>query len=164
MVQPPVILDAESAAFIVAGVSINASSARPGALPNLARATGCRVAPDRRSARIFLAATPGAALLDDVRGNGLIAVVFSQPSTHRTIQLKASNARVVPLETGDDEIVRRYIDSFLADLIPLGYPGNVIRTLLACDPDDLVAVEFSPSSAFLQTPGPNAGQVLRGPS
>lgn len=162
MLQPPVILDAESAAFIGGGVSINAASARNGGLPNLARAVGCRVNPERREVTIFVAATPAAALLDDIRGNGLIAVVFTQPSTHRTIQLKAGNARIVPLEAADDGIVRRYVDSFVADLLPLGFPEKVVRTLLACDADDLVAIEFSPSSAFLQTPGPNAGLALRG--
>jgi hypothetical protein len=163
MVEPPVILDAESAAFILGGVSINAASARQGALPNLARAVGCRVTPDRRSVRVFFAATPGAALLDDVRGNGMIAVVFTQPSTHRTLQLKSGNARIVPLEAGDGNIVQGYVDRFVADLLPLGYPERNVRTLVACDPDDLVAVDFNPSSAFVQTPGPNAGQALSGP-
>lgn len=164
MPQPPVILDPEAAAFISSGLSINAASARPGALPNLARAVGCRAAPDRSSVRIFLAATPAAALLDDVRGNGMIAVAFTQPSTHRTVQLKASNARIVPVEPGDDEIIQRYIEAFLADLAPLGYPLPVVRTLLAFEPGEVVAVEFSPSSAFSQTPGPDAGEPLKSPS
>ena len=32
-------------------------------------------------------------MLDDIAANGMIAVVFSQPSTHRTIQLKGTDAR-----------------------------------------------------------------------
>lgn len=159
----PAILDAANAAFIGSGVSINAASSRPGALPSLARGVGCRVSADRRSVTVLFASTPAAALLDDIRRSGAIAVVFSQPSTHRTLQLKGSNARIVPQEAGDGALTPRYTDAFIADLTPLGFSAQIVRTLLACDPDDIVAVQFSPSSAFQQTPGPSAGEPLAAP-
>lgn len=156
----PAILDAANADFICSGVSINAASSRSGALPSLARAVGCRVSADRCSVTILFASTPAAALIDDIRRSGSIAVVFSQPSTHRTLQLKGTDARILPPEPGDQALMSRYTDSFIADLTPLGYPAQVVRTVLACHPDDIVTVRFSPSSAFLQTPGPSAGEPL----
>lgn len=160
MADTPVILDVEQARFVCSGLSINLASARPGGFPNLARAIGCQLSEDRRTLRVFIAATPAAALLDDVRGNGRIAVTFSQPSSHRTLQLKADNARVLPFEAGERETVASSMAAFVTDVEPLGFSENLVRALLACEIEDVVAVEFNPTAIFSQTPGPNAGERL----
>ena len=161
MAQPaPALIGADQADFIVGGVGASAATCRPGALPNMARCIGCRVAPDRRSVTLLLAATPGAALLDDVRRTGAIAAVFSQPSTHRTLQLKGNDARIVPTEAGDPELARRYVEAFVAQLAPFGYPEAGVRAFLACSHDDLAAVQFTICAAYSQTPGPHAGEPL----
>lgn len=107
-----------------------------------------------------MGATPAAAVLDDIRRTGAIAAVFSRPSTHETLQLKGVDARIVPAEPGDDALARRYVDAFVAELVPYGYPEAVIRAFLTCPPEDLVAVQFTPVAAFSQTPGPQAGEPL----
>ena len=153
-------IGAEQAAFICGGVGVSAATCRAGALPNIARATGCRVSFDRRVVTLLLAATPGAAVLDDVRRTGVIAVVFTQPSTHRTLQLKGNDARIVPLEAGDLDLLERYVRAFAADVAPFGFSEAYMRALLACPPDDLIAVQFTIAAAFSQTPGPRAGEPL----
>lgn len=155
-------LDAEQAAFLCREVSISAASCGRNGLPNLARATGCRVSADRRRVTVLLAATPAAALLADVRRDGRLAVVFSLPESHRTLQLKAGDARIEALEADDAALARRYVDAFADGLEALGYPGPVLRALLAAEADDLVAVSFTPTSGSSQTPGPEAGTALRG--
>lgn len=109
---------------------------------------------------LLLAATPGAAVLDDVRRTATVAVVFTQPSTHRTLQLKGTDARIVLLEPRDHELVQRYVRVFAADVAPFGFSEAYMRALLACPPDELVAVQFTIAAAFLQTPGPRAGEAL----
>jgi hypothetical protein len=42
----------------------------------------------------------------------------------------------------------------------LGYTAAFGRALLDFDAADLVAVAFTPKTAFRQTPGPNAGAPL----
>lgn len=158
---PEPLLDAELAAFICSGISISAASSRNGALPSLARATGCRISADRRTVSVLFGATPSACLLDDVRRSGLIAVVFSRPADHRTLQIKASDALIVPVEPDDAALAAGYVNTFVAGLEALGYPGPVLRAFLTCAPDDLVAVRFTPSALFSQTPGPEAGAALR---
>jgi hypothetical protein len=161
MSAPAPLLDEALAAFVQTGVSINAGSRGTGNVPALARANGCRVAEDRRTVTVLLAASKAAALLDAVRATGAIAVVFSEPPTHRTIQLKGTDA-VVGAASGEDRAFsQRYVDTFVAVLAGLGYSEPVFRALLWADPDDLVAVTFSPSAAFDQTPGPRAGAPLR---
>jgi len=155
------LLDSEQAEFLGGGVSISAASCRTGTLPSLARATGCRLSADRRTATVLFAEPPSAGLLEDVRRSGMIAVVFSRPADHRTLQVKASDALIVPLEAGDAELAARYVDTFVAGLETLGYPAAPIRAFLASAPEDLVAVRFTPSAGFSQTPGPEAGKALR---
>jgi hypothetical protein len=156
----PALLDAEQAAFICGGVGVSAATCRAGALPSMARATGCRVSADRRIVTLLMAATPGAAVLDDVRRGGAIAVVFTLPSTHRTLQLKGNDARIVPLERGDPDLVERYVRAFAADVAAFGFSEAYMRALLACPADDLVGVQFTIAAAFSQTPGPRAGEPL----
>jgi hypothetical protein len=87
-------------------------------------------------------------------------VVFSQPSTHRTIQLKGTDATLGPLEPGGTALIDANIDALVKDVAPLGYSEIFVRTLLAYEPEDLVEVTFTPTSAFAQTPGPQAGKRL----
>ncbi|ANQ84704.1 hypothetical protein [Azoarcus olearius] len=158
----PAILDAAHAEFISSGISINAASCRPGGLPALARATGCRVSDDRREVTVLFGARAAADLLEGVRRSGMIAVVFSDPPSHRTVQLKGSDALVVPVEAGDEDRVERYRRAFAAVLAPFGHTEALVRALLAVPPGELVAVRFTPLSAFSQTPGPQAGEPLGG--
>ena len=164
MVQSiPVLIDAAQAELICGGVGMSAATCRSGALPNMSRCTGCRVSSDLRRVTLLVAATPAAALLDDIRRNGVIAAVFSQPSTHHTLQLKGNDARIVPIEPGDPALVERYVSAFVAELTRFGYAEALVRAFLASSPDDLAAVQFTIAAAFSQTPGPNAGEPLAAP-
>lgn len=155
------LLGPEEAAFLCSGVGMSAATCRPGSLPNMARCTGARISPDRRTVTLLVAATPAAGLLDDIRRSGSIAAVFSQPSTHKTLQLKGTDARIVPIEPDDPKLAAQYVDAFVGQVVPFGYPEALIRAFLASAEDDLVAVQFTVSAAYSQTPGPQAGEPLR---
>ncbi len=155
------LLDTDHAAFLQRGVSISVGACDVSGQPCLARATGCKVSDDMRRVTVFISATQATQVLAGIRANGAIAVVFSEPSTHRTLQLKGRDAAVSGLNGADMLIVERYASAFARELAPLGFEESVIRTLLACPPADLVALSFTPSEAYLQTPGPQAGKPLR---
>jgi len=159
MPQAP-LLDDDNAAFIQSGVSINAASSGPGNVPAVSRALGCRLSPDRNRVTVFLAASRSAALLEAIAASRRIAVVFSQPSTHRTIQLKGTDAARAGVEDGDRALIERCAEGFGADLAAAGYGEGLADLLLDAEPGDVVAVSFSPSAAFNQTPGPGAGRPL----
>ena len=161
LAQEP-LLDEANAAFILGGVSMIAASRNASNMPTVVRALGCRISPDRRCIAVFVARAQAAALLDDVSLTGAIAVVFTQPSTHRAIQLKGGDARIEPLAAADHEITAALVDAFAADLVPLGYPPAFVHALLAPASDELVAIAFTPNAAFSQTPGARAGAPLRG--
>ena len=160
MTAPP-LLDESTAAFVQDAVSIGAASRGAGDLPVLARASGCRVAPDRRRVALYLARSQSAALIDAVRATRAVAAVFSLPSSHRSVQLKGVDAELGPPQAGDFESAGRYIEAFAAELEPLGFSGELARALLWLEAQDLVVLAFTPTVAFSQTPGPGAGAPLR---
>ena len=155
------VLDAEHAAFILLpGISMTAASRTGGNLPEVGRVHGCRVSADRSRLTVLLPADQYPTLIEALRASRAIAVVFSQPSTHRTIQLKGTDAAVEPLAPGDAELAASATESFAAGLGKLRYDETMVRTAVWHDPAALVAVGFTPCAAFQQTPGPRAGAPL----
>lgn len=162
-VVPP-LLDPARADFLTHHVSILAGSCSAGGVPSVVRAYGCRVAPDRRSVTVFLAVAQAAAVLEDLRAGRAIAVVFSRPTTHGTLQLKGTRAQIAPLAPGDRELMRAYGRSFGEEVGAVGFPEPFQRAIMAGTEEDAVAVSFTPTAAFEQTPGPAAGQPLAVPA
>jgi len=160
MVPDTPLLDDAHAAFIQSGVSIVAASRDGGNVPTLARAIACRVSPDRQRVTVFVSRSQCGALLADVRASRVLAVVFSQPSTHRTIQLKSDDAAEVALGAGDTERMVEHTNRVIADLRRLGYGDTLLRASFGYATDDVAAIVFTPSAAFTQTPGPGAGGRL----
>jgi hypothetical protein len=160
----PPLLDAELVAFMQSGLSILAASRDAGDAPSVARVHGCRVSADRRLVTIFVARSQAGTLLDDVERCGALAVVFSYPPTHRTIQLKCNSARVRLPVPGETDHVPDYVEAFTVGVLPFGYEPRQMATLFACTEGDLVAIDFAPESAFVQTPGPKAGAPMPSPA
>lgn len=151
------ILTDEICEFLTGGVSILLASRSAALAPSIARATGCRVVSDGRTAlRIIISASHAGQLLEDVRGSGMISATFSVPNTHRTLQFKGSDARIMAIEAADRSAIEAYLKSFAAAIDPLGFSGEFTRAFFAA-PSDEVAIEFTPAEAFQQTPGPAAG-------
>lgn len=151
-------LDAGTRAFIQGSVSIIAASSDAQCRASLVRALGCRV--DGEQITLFLAASQSAELLADVREYRRIAVVFSRPLTHQTVQLKGTDAAQLPLDCADLRCVEHYRTVMVTEIGALGFPADLPAAMLAADEADLVAVRFTVGQAFSQTPGPDAGQPL----
>lgn len=160
--QPPVPLQltATQAAFLGGPVAINAASHDAIGIPSIARGFGCRVTPDRREVVILLSMQRAQAVLRDLAAGAAIAVVFSRPKTHETLQLKGMRGRIQPLAEGDREIMLAYGAAFAAEIVALGYHERFARSLTQPAGDEAIAVAFVPNAAFDQTPGPKAGMRL----
>lgn len=158
----PILIDDELAAFMQGGISVNLASRSVGMMPSVARALGCRVTGAGSTVRILVSQQQAAQVLADVRETGMLAVVVSEPASHRTYQLKGGGARIEAPGSEDLLAVHAYRVSFPAQLEKLGYPPLMIRTFLSCPDEDVVAVVFAPDAVFSQTPGSNAGCALKG--
>jgi hypothetical protein len=155
------LVDEAQAAFLQRGVSISAASCGAQPFPSLCRVLACRVAPDRRQLTVMVSKTQAAMLLTDVQYGGRLALVCSQPSTHRTIQIKGEDAQLVAPDADDLQAVAVHRDAFVAEIAPLGFAEPLIRLLLTCAEQDIAAIRFTPNAAFDQTPGPRAGAALQ---
>lgn len=156
----PPVLDKTQAEFLGGPVSINVASHDGAQVPSLARAYGCRVAADRREVVVFLSRPRSESLLRDLAAGFPVAVVFSRPKTHETIQIKGARARLLPLAAGDRALMRACGAAFSAEIIALGYAEGFSRALMAPADDAAVAMAFVPEAVFEQTPGPQAGMRL----
>src|SRR3954452_3136552 len=90
--RPQVLIAPEVAAFMQGGVSVVIASRSADLVPDVLRGCGCRLSRDRRRVTVLVEATRAGETLKTIRSTRTIAVVFSRPSTHRTIQLKADDA------------------------------------------------------------------------
>ena len=156
------LLDETNAGFIAGGVAIYACSRTDKNVPVMGRVAGCSVSADRRSVTLFIPAASAVELLEEIRKSRQIAVVFNKPSTSQAMQIKGTDAAVVPVQKRDVKLLEEHCEAFVAEVCPLGYNEALIRAYLWFDPQDICAVKFTPKEAFVQTPGPRAGEPLKG--
>jgi hypothetical protein len=146
--------------FMESGVSIRAASRDTKNRPVVGHAGGCRVAADGGRVTLFLSRVKYPLLLDAIRRSGVVAASFIEPSTNKSIQVKGGAAELTEPEKGDPERLAAYLDLFVADLQRINVPAALGRAVLAIPPADLAAITFTPSIAFIQTPGPKAGKPI----
>ena len=152
---PPDLLD-----MMTRGVSTIVGSRDLANRPSIMRAVGSQVSDGGRHITVFLARSQSRQLLQDVAATGEVAVVFSEPATHRTVQLKAHQAQIRAATEADAPVLARYLQSMEHEIQRIGYPPPMTRAMLFHRLDDLVAISFTPALAFDQTPGPQAGAPL----
>lgn len=154
------LLDAEAAEFLTSGVVLFASSASQSGVPSLAAASGCSVSRDRREVTIFLSRLEGADVLTDLEAGGPLAVVFSVPSSLKTLQLKARSATIRPFTPDDVPTLEHSEREVTRDFERIGFGGAYATQSFDEPRENLVAIVFTPTEAFDQTPGPRAGTPL----
>lgn len=159
---PPPLLNDECLAMMRRGVSVIVSACGPDLTPSLMRAVGSRVSPSGDRITVFLNRAQSAQVLRDLASTGHIAVVFSEPFSHRTVQVKARRVRLREATAHDQPALDRYGVAMRHELDRIGFPADFAAAMLAHRLDDLTAVEFTPEQAFNQTPGPLAGQRMPG--
>jgi hypothetical protein len=154
------LLDETHAAFLGGPVAINVASCDAKHTASVARGYGCRISRDRRRITVFLSVPQAEPLLRDLRAGNPVAVVFTRPKTHQTLQLKGTDAQAAPLGRGDREVMAAYADAFAAEVGALGFKERFARAIVSGASGEAVGVTFTPTAAFIQTPGPTAGQRL----
>ena len=131
--------------------------------PTASHACGCRVSPDRRRGAESSCPSPRrAALVAAVRATRAIAAVFSEPATDRTIQLKGFDAAVEPVTAAGRgrPAGLRGRDGRADGAVRLFRRVRARRVALRAGAS-WSRVTFTPSAAFVQTPGPRAGRAAR---
>jgi len=154
------LLDDAHAAFVVGRVAIVAASRDAANVASVTKGYGCRLSADRRRVTVFVAADASRVLLDDVRVTRAVAVVFCQPSTNRSVQLKGFDAGEVALGPGDREAMAAHLEYMIEEMALVGFSEAHARASFGIGDRQVAAIAFTPSAAFVQTPGPRAGARL----
>ena len=159
MPSAPKPLHPDILAFLRLGLSIHVGACDAAGLPQLTRALALRV-PDGRRIALLLPRLPAAPLLDAVRHSAQVAMVVCQPTTHRTLQIKGGEARVVPAAAADWPQLAANHQAFTREIEPFGFDAAFANAWFGAPADSLLSVEFTPSGAWNQTPGPGAGSPV----
>jgi len=155
-----VLIDPDVIAFLQGRrVAVSIASRSEHCIPSVTRALGYRIDPDRTELTVFVPRSADR-VLADIRTSAQAAVVFTEPSTHRSMQVKGNDARITALEEDDWPVLSRHADDLVAEICPLGYNEPLIRKMVESPPQQVVAVRVMPTSAFGQTPGPRAGAAI----
>ena len=142
------------------GVSVIVASRDAAFRPSIMRGVGSAISADGTQVTVYLRRSQSRQLLEDIAATGQIAVVFSDPASNQTLQVKADTARIRAAEPQDQAVLRRYLVAMQHAVGQGGYGADYVAAMLSAPPQDLVAVEFTPQTAFDQTPGPKAGAPL----
>jgi hypothetical protein len=153
------VLTAELAGFCQSGVSVIVGSRGGEGRPIAGLALACTINASG-TVRLLLRGPANTGLLQALRDGAGIAVTFSEPRTHRSIQFKGTGARLVPGLPEDARAVARQSAIFRDELVSAGYPPVFASFYCAYRDEEIAAVEFTPEQAFVQTPGPGAGSAL----
>lgn len=159
-VDGALLLTSELVEFLNSPVSIKAGSCSQDLTPSVTHVPGCRIDAANGEICIFVSQSQSAAVLKDLRDGGALSVVFSRPSTHRTVQFKASTVHIETLRAGDQELMARHGLRVAGELISLGYKPAFAYAMMAPEISDAVCVRFKPVAAFDQTPGASAGNPM----
>lgn len=152
-------LTAELAAFMQSGISIILASVDDDGSPLPGKAQGCRVDPSG-TVRVTIIAQPYARLLGALSRGHPVALTFSRPEDHRSIQIKSASARLVEPEREDREAALVQGAGLSDQLVLVGYDRAFSDAYVSCEHSDLAVIAFVPEHAFVQTPGPGAGTTL----
>ena len=148
-------LDAELAAFLDSGLSVMASTRDARLRPETVRILALEARPGEEEMTVFLPDAVSARMLENLRYNGRIAVVASDPLDNRSVQLKGT---MVSCQQATD-LQRAAADAYRAkmarSLAQVGVPQGI---LFRAQFWPAHAVRFRVEAIFLQTPGPAAGR------
>lgn len=146
-------------AFIESGLSIIVGVVGPAGRALTGRALAARMVPDA-TIRLIYAAEGNEAVTEAAKSGGPIAVAFSAPLSHRTLQIKGLSSRPEDVELEDEASVAQQTDAFSVILGQVGETPGFVRAFSDYRSSALLALSFPAQEAFEQTPGPGAGRSL----
>lgn len=155
-------LDRDTADFVTGVVSISIAARDAQLRPSVSKAVGCAVSADRRWVTVMIDGRRSAQVVADITAGSPVAVVFSLPATHRTVQFKGERAALAAATPTQQVRARMHFDAIVEHLAALGYAEPALRALFAYEPDALLGLRFAPTAVFAQTPGPRAGERIAG--
>jgi hypothetical protein len=151
-------LDKSLTEFLEQGLAIHMGTRDQRLRPNGCVVTAVRVEDEGRQLVAFIPKAVTPAVFDDLRSNGQAALSFTRPSDDKAVQVKGEFVSQADVSEADEAFAKQQWSGFLNQLDLIGLPAKATSTwtLWPC-----VAIRIRVTAIFSQTPGPEAGAVLR---
>jgi hypothetical protein len=150
-------LPEEHVTFVESGVSVLVGTRDAGMRPFGLRAMGAKVHADRKTLTVFIPDQTAERTLADLRDNGRIALTFTRPIDHRSMQLKGKAIAIRAATEDERPFLESYVEGWARHLVVVGLP-RAIGSRLTYWP--ATAVDVIVEASYHQTPGPSAGKCL----
>lgn len=157
--RAPVKLDDDVLELLGSGVVIYVGTRDAALSPDLMWAMGVRVAPERNWLTLFMPVQGSAATVANARANGQLAVTFSRPFDHKSVQVKGTLRQVRDSGAEDRAAQEFYRAALVEQFAIIGVPRSLTKRIPWWPS---VAIEMSVLEVYTQTPGPNAGAPIGG--
>lgn len=147
--------------YFACGVDVYVATRSDELLPESMLGMGLRVHADRRTVTVYVPNVTAARTLANLEGKGEVpvALAFCHPPTERALQLKGVCKGVRPSTESERELQQVFRSALIASFAAVGVPRAQTRGL-PWWPSTAIDVEVA--EVFRQTPGPDAGEPLRG--
>ncbi|HET9952997.1 MAG TPA: pyridoxamine 5'-phosphate oxidase family protein [Polyangiaceae bacterium] len=143
--------------FVESGLSTIVGTVSSSGQPECMRGIGLVTSDAGSIARVFLPCDTAGKTVENLRKTRRIAVTVSQPSTHRTVQIKGQLLSLGLASDADRSQIERLFGCFAQELVVIGLPPPILDRVQRWP---CWAADFAVGEVFVQTPGPRAGQVL----
>lgn len=150
------VIDSDLEAFLLGGVACQVATADLEGRPQAGFAWGPRVNADR-TLTVFLETKRAARRLANLALNPKMAVIFADPITYRSVQLKGAWLSTSGATEEDHAWVKRHRELFASNVVLVGEGPEAIRNTYM---SDIIRIDMRVDAAFDQTPGPEAGKPL----
>jgi hypothetical protein len=146
----------ELAELLESGVAMLGAWAGADLVPEAFRVWGASV--DEGGRLRALASADASRTVVDLAAGSRVAVVLTDITSFRSVQVKGSSAGPAALPgPGDVACMRRYNERFAAALAGIGHPPSLFERLR---PPSVFVVSVEIDTLYDQTPGPTAGVSL----
>ncbi len=142
--------------FLESGIAAQAGTADLKGRPFSTSAWGPRVNDDG-SVTVFLDAERSIRPLANLAENPKIAVIFGDPISYRSVQLKGRWIATSAPTSEERDWVRRHRERYASVTVLVGDRAEAMRNAWM---EEVIRIDFAVDAAFDQTPGPNAGLPL----
>jgi Pyridoxamine 5'-phosphate oxidase len=143
--------------LFASGVTLYVATCSAERMPESVPGMGIRVHPDRRSVTVYVPTARAAATLSNLRASNQVAATLCHPPDHRTVQLKGRCTGFRDGTDADREAQEVFRAALVATFAEIGIPRALTRTLPWWPS---TAIDFEVRDVYVQTPGPNAGELL----
>jgi hypothetical protein len=132
-------------------------------VPEVSRAWGVRVPPERDVLEICVSSQVCGRTLDNLADNQQIAVTLTSPLNYRSFQVKGRAIETHSAAPSDVERITRHQRAFTDEVVSVGLPEPAAVRLFSIEMEDapeIRRIRVLVDAVFNQTPGPGAGARL----